>query len=279
VIVEQAFAKRLRRAGRACAPAEKRQGCGLHSVGLGWCDHGGRWRLPVAVRRWRPKRSCAKRDYRTKPELAATRRKEAVGAGVRADGLAFDTRDTAGWFTTLASRLGLAWHGTRWPKTTIAYRGRRGPVREIAPPALLRWRAHLGLRAGAATVYAPTYGPLRLVVTGNRHGNDEYPVSNAPGADLTTMVRHKRARWSVETVVRDTKQCAALGACQARADRALVRHGALVFLACGVLQHVRADPRETAGGVKDRWQSAVLRDREPPPAPVRACPPDLRATA
>ena len=279
VIVEKAFAKRRRWAGWAYAHAKKRQVYGLHALVLLWCSHDGRWRIPVAFRLWRPKRSCARRAYRTKPELAAAMLKEVVGAGLRADFLAFDTHYTAGWFTKLASRLGLPWHGTLGPRTTVVYRGRRGPVRELAPRVRLRWRPQLGVRAGAVTVYAPAYGTLRLVVTRNRHGNYEYLVSNAVRADLTAMVRRKRARWSVETVFRDTKQFAALGACQARADQAMVRHVALVFLTFVVLQHLRADPQETVGGVKARWQLAVLRDGEEPPTPLRACPPALRATA
>lgn len=279
VIVEKAFARRLRWAGWAYSHAKKRQVYGLHLVVLVWCDHGGRWRIPVAFRLWRPKRSCAKHDYRTKPQLAAAMLREVVGAGLRADFLAFDTHYTAGWFTKLVTRLGLPWHGTLGPRTTVVYRGRRGPVSALAPRLRLRWRAPLGLRAGAATVYAPSYGTLRLVVTRNRHGNYEYLVSNALGADLTTMVRRKRARWSVETVFRDTKQLAALGACQARVDQAMVRHVALVFLTFVVLQRLRAGRQETVGGVKERWQLAALRDGQGPPPPLRACPAELRATA
>ena len=279
VIVEKAFAVRLRWAGWAYSHAKKRQVYGLHIVVLAWCGHGGRWRIPVAFRLWRPKRSCAKHDYRTKTALAAAMLKEVLGAGLHADFLAFDTHDTAGWRTKLVTRLGLPWHGTLAPNTTVVYRGRRGPVREVAARLRLRWRARLGLRAGAATVYAPSYGTLRLVVTRNRHGNHEYLVSNAARADLTTMVRRKRARWSVETVFRDTKQFAGLAACQARVDQAMVRHVALVLLTFVVLQHLRRTPQETVGRVKARWQLAVLRDGEPPPTPLRACPPDLRATA
>lgn len=279
VIVEKACAVRLRWAGWAYSHARKRQVYGLHVVVLVWCDHAGRWRIPVAFRLWRPKRSCAAHDYRTKTALAAAMLREVVGAGLRADFLAFDTHDTAGWLTKPVTRLGLPWHGTLAPNTTVVYRGRRGPVRELAAQVRLRWRAHLGLRAGVATVYAPSYGVLRLVVTRNRHGNHEYLVSNAARADLTTMVRRKRARWSVETVFRDTKQLAGLAARQARVDQAMVRHVALVLLTFVVLQRLRRSPGETVGGVKARWKLAVLRDGEPPPAPLRACPPELRATA
>lgn len=278
-IVEKAFARRLRWAGWAYSYAGKRQVYGLHLVLLLWCSRDGRWRIPVAFRLWRPKRSCAPRAYRTEPQPAATMLTEVVGAGLRADYLVFDTHYTAGRFTKLVGRLGLTWHGTLPPRTTVVYRRRRGAVRDLARRVRSRWRAHLGLRAGAATVYAPSYGTLRLVVTRNRHGNCEYLVSNDLGADPTALVRRKRTRWGVETVFRDTKQWAGLGACQARVDQATVRHVALVLLTFVVLQHLRVTPEETVGGVKERWQLAVLRDGEPPPTPLRCCPPELRATA
>ena len=116
-------------------------------------------------------------------------------------------------------------------------------------------------------------------MTRNRHGNDECLAGNDLAADLTTVVRRKRARWRVETVFRDTKQLAGLAACQARVDQAMVRHVALVLRTFVVLQRLRHTPQETVGAVQARWQLAALRDGEPPPAPLRACPPALRATA
>ena len=118
-----------------------------------------------------------------------------------------------------------------------------------------------------------------MVVTRNRHGNFEYLVTHDRDADLTTVVRRKGSRWSVETVFRDSKQFAGLEACQCWTDGAMVRHVALVLLAFAVLQVLRARPTETVGEVKTRWQLAVLRDGEPPPVPLKACPPHLRATA
>ena len=59
-------------------------------------------------------------------------------------------------------------------------------------------------------------------------------------------------------------------------DQALVRHVALVFLTCIVLQLVRRDSEETVGAVKARWQGEVLRDGQAPPQPLRAAPPAFR---
>jgi hypothetical protein len=121
------------------------------------------------------------------------------------------------------------------------------------------WRPRLGLRAAAITVAAPKYGTLRLVVTRNRHGNQDYLVTSELGADLTTVVARKHSRWSVATIFRDTKQYAGLGACQCWTDQAMVRHVALVLVGLVVLQQLRVDPAESVAAVKERWQLAITR--------------------
>lgn len=279
VIIEKAFAKRLRWAAWTYSFAKKRKVYGIHVVLLVWCSHDGQWRIPVAFRLLRPKRVCARVHYRTKLQLADTMVQEVLAAGLAFDWLAFDTHYTAGWFTKRLSAYGVTWHGTLDPKTTILWRGQRQAVRAVAPQLRLRWRGTLGLRAGARTVLAPTYGTLRLVVTRNRHGNYQYLVSNALACDLTTMVQRKRRRWSVETVFRDTKQSLALEACQAWVDQAFVRHVALVLLNFVVLQRLRHTPTEPVGTVKERWQLAVFQQGQAPPTPLRACPTELRPTA
>jgi hypothetical protein len=279
VIVEKRWSRALRWAGWAYAWSQKRQVYGLHLVVALWCSSDGRWRVPVAFRLWRPKAACAPRRYRTKPQLAGAMLRELAAARLPADFVVFDTMYTAGWLTKLIGRLGWAWVGTPAPRTTVVWRGERLALRDLAPQLRLKWRSQLGLRAGAARVYAPSFGHLRLVVTRNRHGNRECLVSNDLAADLTTVVRRKRARWSVETLFRDTKQFAGLAACQARVDQAPVRHVALVLLTFAVLQRLRDRPTESLGAVKERWQLAVLRQGEPPPPPLRCCPPALRLTA
>ena len=120
---------------------------------------------------------------------------------------------------------------------------------------------------------------LRLVVTRNRHGNLEPLVTNDLEADLTRVVERKLSRWSVETIFWDTKQYAGLGACQCWTDQAMVRHVALVLVGFVVLQQLRVDRTESLAAVKERWQLALSRQGEPPPAPLKACPTHLRATA
>ena len=112
VVVEKAFARKLPWAAWTYSFAKKRKVYGLHIVVVLWCSHDGHWRIPVAFRLWRPKRSYATHAYRTKLHLAEQLLKEVLGAGLPFDYLVFDTHYTAGWFTKLLGRLGVSWVGT-----------------------------------------------------------------------------------------------------------------------------------------------------------------------
>ena len=279
VVVEKAFAKRLPWAGWTYSFAKKRKVYGMHIVVLLWCSTDRSFRVPVAFRLWRPKRACAPAAYQTKLELAARMLTELVAARLPIAYLVMDTHSTAGWFTRLADRLGVTWVGTLHPRTTVIWHGRRQQVAELAGRLRLGWRPRLGLRAAAVTVYAPTYGMVRLVVTRNRHGNHDYLVTGELTADLTRVAARKQSRWRVETIFRDTKQYAGLEACQCWTDQAMVRHVALVLLTFVVLQRLRFDQAEPIAAVKERWQVAIIRQGEQPPAPLKACPTQLRSTA
>ena len=141
--------------------------------------------------------------------------------------------------------------------------GRRAPA---SHDGLLAWAPPLGLRAlchaapqvrastlvcgpKAMRVWAPKYGHLRLVATRNRHGNYEALATNGLDDDLTTVVLRKRARWSVETVFRDTKQYASLEGCQSWTDVSWVRHVAFVLLAFVVLQRMLLSTAESVAAV------------------------------
>jgi hypothetical protein len=279
-VIEKAFAKKIAWAGWTYSFAKKRKVYGLHVVVLLWCASEGGFRIPVAFRLWRPKRSCAPRAYKTKLQLSEGMLKEVVGSGLGGIRyIVFDTHYSCGWFTKMVARLGLVWVGTLHPRTIVIWRGKRHSVGGLARTLPLKWRKHLGVRAAAVRIYAPKYGSLRLVVTRNRHANFEYIVTNDLGADLTTVVLRKVSRWQVETLFRDAKQYAGLEACQCRVDQAMVRHVGLVLLTFVVLQMMRRSPEESVGSVKERWQLEAMRDGEPPPTPLKACPPHLRATA
>ncbi len=200
VVVEKAFAKRLPWAGWTYSFAKHRKVYGMHVVVLLWCSTDGRFRIPVAFRLWRPRRSCAPHRYQTKLQLAAGMLTELVAARLPFAYLVADTHYTAGWYTRLAGRLGICWVGTLHPRTTVIWRGRRQPVAELAGRLRLAWRPRLGLRATAVTVSAPSYGRLRLVVTRNRHGNHECLATSELDADLSRVVARKQSRWSVEMV-------------------------------------------------------------------------------
>ena len=279
VIVEKAYARRLPWAGWTYSYAKQRKLYGLHIVLLLWCSHDQQWRIPVGFRLWRPKRSCGPGAYRTKLQLVEPLVETAVAARLPVDYIVMDAGYTAGRLTKKLTRLGLTWHGVLHPHTKVLWKGHYLPLWLLAGFVEPHWRPQLGLRATALTVVAPTYGRIRLVVTRNRHGNEEFLASNDIACDLTTMVRRKWSRWAVETLFRDAKQYASLERCQSWVDQAMVRHVALVLLSFVVLQVLRQRPSEPHPAVKERWQLAVLRNGEQPPAPLRACPPELRPTA
>jgi hypothetical protein len=279
-VIEKAFAKRLPWAGWTYSFAKGRKVYGLHVVVFLWASLDGEWRIPVAFRLWRPKRSCSGHTYRTKLQLAEVMfKKEILCSGLPFRYITFDTHYTAGWFTRRLTRMGVEWVGTLHPRTIVFWGGKRQHVWQLGERLHLKWRAQLGLRAAAVRVYAPKYGILRLVVTRNRHSNHEYIVTNKLEADLTTVAERKMSRWQVETLFRDTKQYAGLEACQCRVDQAMVRHVGLVLLTFVVLQMMRHSAEESVGWVKERWQLEVLRDGESPPPFLKACPPHLRPTA
>jgi hypothetical protein len=49
----------------------------------------------------------------------------------------------------------------------------------------------------------------------------------------------------------------------------MVCHVALVLVGFVVLQQLRRDPTESIAAVKQRWQLAITRQGEPPPAPSK----------
>jgi DDE superfamily endonuclease len=279
VIVEKAFAKKLPWAAWTYSFAKKRKVYGLHIVVLLWCSDDGHWRIPVAWRIQRPKRSTSSQAYQTRVEVAAELVREVLADRLPARYLVFDGGYTAGWFTKWLTNLGVNWQGTLDPRTVVIYGGVKQSVAHLASSLSLKWRARWRVRAVAVTVYAPTYGQVRLVLAQNRHGNGEYLVSNVLTADLSSLLEAKRSRWPVETLFRDTKQSAGLEKCQCWSDAAWVRHVSLVMLTFVVLQLLRERPQESVGSVKTRWQLRVWQNGETPPEPLRACPPELRATA
>ncbi len=279
VVVEKAFARKLPWAGWTYSFAKKRRVYGMHIVLLLWTSTDGNWRIPVAFRLHRPKRSVGRSDYRSRVQLAEAMVEEVLAHGLPFGYIVFDSHYTAGWFTKKLSRLGITWIGSFKERNVVVYQGHKCRVDELAGRLRLKWRKRLWVRATALRVYAPKFGVVRLVVARNRHGNYDYTVSNDLPSNLTRTFQGRRSRWSVETVFRDTKQYGGLEACQCWVDQAMVRHVALVLLGFVVLQIMRHSPLETVAAVKERWQLESIRAGQAPPAPLKTCPPHLRMTA
>ena len=133
VVIEKPFAKRLPWAAWTYSFAKKRKVYGCHVVLLSWTsDPAGAWRIPVACRLWRPKRTCQPGRYRKTTELVVAMLREVVTAGCPAASLVGDTASTGGVVSKTAARLGLIWVGTLAPRTTVVDRGQRQAVRDLA---------------------------------------------------------------------------------------------------------------------------------------------------
>jgi len=123
VIVEKAYAKKLPWAGWTYSFAKKRKVYGLHIVVLLWCSDDGHWRVPVAWRIQRPKRSTSSQAYQTRLEVAAELVREVLADRLPVRYLVFDGGYTAGWFTRWLTKLGGCWQGTLDPRTVVIYGG------------------------------------------------------------------------------------------------------------------------------------------------------------
>jgi hypothetical protein len=267
VVVEKPFSKEIPWVGWTYSTTHKGKVLGFHIVVLLWCF--GVWRIPVAFRIWRPRKACCNGRYRTKVQLTWEMIVEVVNQGLAIEYIVFDSFYTAGWMTKRINRLSISWVGILDPRTKVCYRNKHLKALKLAEWIDLSWRGKLSLRANSIIAYLPKYGTLRLVVTRNRHGNYEVIATNQLGSDLTTIVNRKRTRWSVETLFRDAKQLAGLGACQCRADQAMVHHVAFCFIAFTLLQLLRLHPEEKLGEVKERLQKEVISGGLIPPQPLK----------
>ncbi len=260
VIVEKPFAKLLPWVGWTYSYGQKRHVYGFHIVLVLWCC--GHLRIPVGFCLWRPKRE-GQAPYRTKLELAQGLLAHILRSGLRFEYLAFDSWYNARWFTKWLDRQGIIWVSTLRGNAKITYRGQTHPV-EVWGERLPRHRIAGRTCAWVDTVHLPDYGPVRLVVATNGHGNLDYIVSNDLHRRGRVLLHRKRSRWEIETSVRDTKQLAGLGACQCRVPQAMERHVALALLAFVVLQQARLDPSNTVGEVKRCLHLTALRGEQPP---------------
>jgi hypothetical protein len=129
VVVEQAFAKRLRRAGWTYSFAKKGKVYGMHIVVLWWCSTDRRFRIPVAFGLWRPKWSCAPAAYQTKLQLAAGMLTELVAARLPFSDLVMEpTTPPAGSLAWPAGWGSAGWGRCRHPpRSSGAVGGSRSP--------------------------------------------------------------------------------------------------------------------------------------------------------
>jgi hypothetical protein len=268
VIVPKPFSQTLSWVSNLWCPSEKRYVSGIQIVVLSWCWGG--FKVPLAIRLWRPKAATGPKHYRTKLQLAQAMLIDVLHTEVPFAYLVFDGWYTAGWFTKWLTKLGITWVGRGKCNAQIVYRNRRLRLDQIVPLLKLKMRAMLDVRAATVMIYMPTHGQVRLVVTTNGHGKLDFILTNALQQDLCTIVLWKHSRWDIETLFRNSKQLAGLASCQCRAPQAVVRHVTLVFFTCFVLDLLKTDPSQTTDGSKQQLQLQVITQGLQPPVPLQA---------
>ena len=125
VVLEKPFARRLPWASWTDSFAKKRKVYGVHVVLLRWSsDPAGAWRVPVAFRLWRPKRTAAPGRYQKKTQLVVTMLREVIAAGCPAAYLVGDTSYTGG--ASAPPPSGWGWSG--WAPSPPAPRSCGGAI-------------------------------------------------------------------------------------------------------------------------------------------------------
>ncbi len=251
--IPKPYAQKIPWVGGVFSTTENKPVWGMHLVLLLWSN--GRLRIPVGFRLWRPRQSCRPGEYRTKVQLAQDLLLEVLAAGLSVEYVTFDSWYTARWFCKFLDRRGLIWIGELRKNSRIIYQHQRYSLEELVE--VLHLTDQAGPLLWAGEVYRQEYGTVRLLILRRGDGKLQYVVT--PWRTLTAEDLHGRvrSRWQVEREIRDAKQFLGLGACQARADGAMVRHMALALVGYAVLQLLAVDPAETAGDVKRRLQLRV----------------------
>lgn len=268
VIVPKPFSQAVCWTTKLWCASEKRYVNGMMIVVISWCW--GRFKVPLAIRLWSPKSVTRKARYRTKLQLAQAMLIDILRTDIPFTYIVFDGWYTAGWFTKWLHNLGIIWVGKGKTNNRLVYRHQEMALLDIVPLLKLKWRSLLALRAATVKIYMPTHGHVRLVVTRDGHGKLDFILTNAFHQDLATIVLWKRSRWDIETLFRNSKQLAGLASCQCRAPQAVVRHVALVFFTCLVLDLLKVDPSQTTDGSKQMLQLQVITQGLCPPAPLMA---------
>lgn len=128
VVIEKPFAKRLPWVAWTYSFAKKRTVYGCHIVLLSWTSGPtGTWRIPVAFRLGRPKRTCRPGRYQKKTDLVVAMLHEVVATGCPTAYLVGDTAYPGGMVSRTAARLAVTWVGTlaRGRPSSIAASDRR----------------------------------------------------------------------------------------------------------------------------------------------------------
>ena len=193
--------------------------------------------LGLATKGYRPKRSCPRKQFKSKIDLALEVIENACGIAGR-----FTTLLDA-WYTcwkVLKKISDLGWRYVAAIKCNriVFLKGRKTSVRNLAKGRRkyrsVRLSGKRRVEAARCIVTLPKLGEAALFIT-RCDGHIKYLVSNDLGLTETEAVRLYAQRWTIETWHRDLKQHLGFGELFVRKWRACQRHWTLCLIAYNAL--------------------------------------------
>jgi SRSO17 transposase len=224
------------------------------------------------VKGYRPKKTCAVKDFRSKIDLAQEILREADLFG-RDFTVVMDS-----WYACKRILNQIA--DLRWTFVTsvrsnrlVVINGHKTRVANLTkgPHVYEEVRLPNGSTVLAAErpAYLPGFGPVKVVIGKTRHDR-RFMITNDLGLSMAQVVRIYAQRVWIETMHENVKQHLGLGELHVRSWRAAQRHWALVLVAYNALVLWDAARRERRGR---RTFGQIIRDfRAQYERPHRQCP-------
>ena len=224
------------------------------------------------VKGYRPKKTCAVKDFRSKIDLAQEILREADLFG-RDFTVVMDS-----WYACKRILNQIA--DLRWTFVTsvrsnrlVVINGHKTRVANLTkgPHVYCEVRLPNGSTVLAAErqAYLPGFGPVKVVIGKTRHDR-RFMITNNLGLSMAQVVRTYAQRVWIETMHENVKQHLGLGELHVRSWRAAQRHWALVLVAHNALVLWDAAQRERRGR---RTFGQIIRDfRAQYERPHRQCP-------
>lgn len=193
--------------------------------------------LGLATKGYRPKRTCPRKQFKTKIDLALEVIEEACST-FRQFTVLLDAWYTCWKVLKKISNLGWRYVAAIKSNRIVFVKGRKTSVRNLAKGRRKYYAVRLSRRrrveVAKCIVTLPKLGEVALFIT-KTDGHIKYLVSNDLGLTEREAARLYAQRWTIETWHRDMKQHLGFGELFVRSWRACQRHWTLCLIAYNAL--------------------------------------------